>query len=251
MWFTLPMDMEETVEFNPAYTLLTYTLAPGESVNVEPGAMVAMGGVEMQTRKSGGGFFKSLKKMALGGESFFLNTFTAGGSGGWVSVAPGSPGDIQGFDLVPGQALFIQGGSYLASTLNVVTDTKFQGMKGFFSGESMFFVQASTEDGTVGRVWYNSFGAIKQIPVQPGQTITVRHWPRGRIRRRRSIHRQQGWRHEVVPCRRRRSCDELHRSRQRLDPNSKRRQPRCQARSVLAKPWQLSEPNASSLSPRK
>ncbi len=26
---------------------------------------------------------------------------------------------------------------------------------------------------SVGRVWYNSFGALKQIPVQPGQTITV------------------------------------------------------------------------------
>ena len=173
MWFTLPMDMEETVEFNPAYTLLTYTLAPGESVNVEPGAMVAMGGVEMQTRKSGGGFFKSLKKMALGGESFFLNTFTAGAAGGWVSVAPGSPGDIQGFNLHPGRKLFIQGGSYLASSVNVQTDTKFQGGKSFFSGESMFFIQASTEDGSIGRVWYNSFGAIKQIPVQPGQTITV------------------------------------------------------------------------------
>ena len=49
---------------------MTFALSPGESVNVEPGAMVAMGGVEMQTRKSGGGVFTSLKKMALGGESF-------------------------------------------------------------------------------------------------------------------------------------------------------------------------------------
>jgi uncharacterized protein (TIGR00266 family) len=166
------MGMEEHIEFNPSYTLLTYALSPGESVNVEPGAMVAMGGVEMQTRSSGGGLFKSLKKMAFGGESFFLNTFTAGAAGGWVSVAPGSPGDIQGFNVQPGRKIFIQGGSYLASTLNVETDTKFQGAKGFLSGESMFFVQATSNQG-VGRVWYNSFGAIKQIPVEPGQTITV------------------------------------------------------------------------------
>ena len=59
--------MEEDIEFNPSYTLMTYALSPGESVNVEPGAMVAMRGVEMQTRSSGGGLFKSLKKMALGG----------------------------------------------------------------------------------------------------------------------------------------------------------------------------------------
>jgi hypothetical protein len=101
---TVGVIMEEHIEFNPSYTLMTYALSPGESVNVEPGAMVAMGGVEMQTRSSGGGLFKSLKKMAFGGESFFLNTFTAGAAGGWVSVAPGSPGDIQGFNLVPGQA---------------------------------------------------------------------------------------------------------------------------------------------------
>lgn len=165
--------MEEHVEFNPSYTLLTYALSPGESINVEPGAMVAQGGVEMQTKSSGGGIFKSLKKMVVGGESFFLNNFVAGPAGGWVSVAPGAPGDIQGFDIHPGRQLFIQGGSYLSSTVNVQTDTQFQGMKGFFSGESMFFIRAFTEDNTVGRVWYNSFGAIKQIPVQPGQTITV------------------------------------------------------------------------------
>jgi uncharacterized protein (TIGR00266 family) len=135
--------------------------------------MVAMGGVEMQTKKSGGGIFKSLKKMAFGGESFFLNTFTAGQAGGWVSVAPGSPGDIQGFEIVPGRQIFIQGGSYLSSSINVQTDTKFQGMKGLLSGESVFFIRAFTEDGQNGKVWYNSFGAIKQIPVQPGQTITV------------------------------------------------------------------------------
>lgn len=165
--------MEEIIEFNPSYTLLTYSMHPNESINVEPGAMVAMSGVEMQTKKSGGGIFKSLKKMAFGGESFFLNTFTAGPSGGWVSVAPGSPGDVLSYDVAPGRQIFIQGGSYLGSTVNIKTDTKFQGMKGFFSGESMFFVRAFTEDGQPGKVWYNSFGAIKQIPVQPGQTITV------------------------------------------------------------------------------
>ena len=111
--------------------------------------------------------------MAFGGESFFLNTFMAGQAGGWVSIAPGSPGDISGFNLAPGRQIFIQGGSYLSSTVNVQTDTQFQGMKGMFSGESIFFIRAFTEDGQNGRVWYNSFGAIKEIPVQPGQTITI------------------------------------------------------------------------------
>ena len=89
-----------------------------------------------------------------------------------ISIAPGSPGDIMGYDVQPGRELFIQGGSYLASTTNVQTDTKFQGLKGLFSGESMFFIRAFSEAGP-GRVWFNSFGAIKPIPIQAGQIVTV------------------------------------------------------------------------------
>ena len=164
--------MQEHIEFDPSYTLLTLACSPGEAVNVEPGAMVSMAGMQMQT-KSSGGFLKGLKKMALGGESFFLNTFTAGAQGGWISLAPGAPGDIKHRDIEPGRQVFIQGGSYLASTPNVQTDTKFQGFKGMFSGESVFFIRAFTEDGQPGRAWFNSFGAIKEIPIQPGQVITV------------------------------------------------------------------------------
>ncbi|MEC8264192.1 MAG: AIM24 family protein, partial [Candidatus Thermoplasmatota archaeon] len=38
--------------------------------------------------------------------------------------------------------------------------------------ESAFFIRAFTQQPS-GRVYFNSFGAIKAIPVQPGQTITV------------------------------------------------------------------------------
>ena len=168
--------MEEHIEFNPSFTMLTLALAPGESVKAEAGAMVCQSGVEMTTAMSGGGgiggFFKSMAKAAFTNESFFLNTFTAGPAGGWVSLAPGSPGDIAWFDCQPGQNLFIQSGSYLASTANVETDTKFQGFKGMFTGESLFFIRAFTQAGA-GRVYYNSYGAVKQIPIQPGQVVTV------------------------------------------------------------------------------
>jgi len=160
------------VEFQPAYAMLTLSLAAGEAVRVEPGAMVAQENVTMET-KSSGGFFKGLKKMAFGGESFFLNTFTGGAGGGWISLAPSAPGDLAWFDVQPGRQLFIQSGSFMASASNVQTDTQFQGLKGAFSGESMFFIRAYTEDGMPGRVYYNSYGAIKAIPVQQGQTVTV------------------------------------------------------------------------------
>lgn len=79
--------MQEHFEFNPSYAMLTLAMSPGEQIKSEPGAMVSMQGCEMATGSSGG-FLKGLKKMAFGGESFFLNTFTAGPAGGWVSLAP-------------------------------------------------------------------------------------------------------------------------------------------------------------------
>lgn len=163
--------MQEHIEYGPSYTLVTVSLEPGEQINVEPGGMCAMAGLQMETRSSGG-LFGGLKKALLGGESFFLNTFTAGPQGGWISLAPGAPGDVSWFDLQPGEELFIQSGSFLASTTNVQTDTKFEGFKGFFSGESLFFIRAYAEGGP-GRIYYNSYGAMKEIPVQAGQMVTV------------------------------------------------------------------------------
>ena len=80
--------MKSTVEFNPSYSLLTIDLTAGESIKAEPGAMVAQQGVAMSTGMSGsGGLFGGIRRM-MGGESFFVNTFTAEAAGGWVQLCP-------------------------------------------------------------------------------------------------------------------------------------------------------------------
>lgn len=163
--------MQEHFEFNPAYTLMTAALAPGEQIKAEPGAMVAYQGVTIETG-SNGGMLKGFLKKAFTGESFFLNTFTAGPSGGWVSLAPGAPGDITAYDVSPGRELYITKGCYMASTPSVQTDTKMGGLKNMLGGEGLFMIRAHTE-GETGRVYFNSFGGIKPIPVQPGQSVIV------------------------------------------------------------------------------
>ena len=163
--------MRTTVEFDPSFAMLTVDLDPGESIKAEPGAMVLQHGVDMATGAGGGGLFGGLKRM-VGGESFFINTFTAQSSGGRVSLAPNAPGDIGEFDLRPGSNLFIQSGAFLACTANVQTDSKFQGFKGVFSGESLFFIRAFSTEG-MGTIYYNSYGAIKKVPVEPGQELVV------------------------------------------------------------------------------
>ena len=163
--------MKTTVEFDPSYAMLTVDLTPGESIKAEPGAMVLQHGVDMATGAGGGGLFGGLKRM-VGGESFFINTFTAQRSGGRVSLAPNAPGDIGEFELRPGSNLFVQSGAFMACTVNVQTDTKFQGFKGVFSGESLFFIRAFSTEG-IGTVYYNSYGAIKKVPVLLGQELVV------------------------------------------------------------------------------
>ena len=164
--------MKTTIEFDPSFTILTAELSPGESIKAEPGAMAAQQGLDMRTGMGGGGgLFGGFKRM-LGGESFFLNTFTAGHGGGWISLAPPTPGDIISQELWPGQDLFIQGSSFLACTENVHTDAKFQGMRGMFSGEKIFFLRAYTEGGQ-GAVHVNSYGAIKKLSIQPGSELVV------------------------------------------------------------------------------
>tara|TARA_S200000501_G_scaffold226531_1_gene212433 strand:- start:279 stop:983 length:705 start_codon:yes stop_codon:yes gene_type:complete len=169
--------MEIESEYGPAFTMMTANLAPGEKIKVEPGAMVAQSeGMEMKTGMGSGGglggFMKSMMKSAFGGESFFVNTYTAGPSGGWISLAPSSPGDIETFDLDPGQSFYMQGGAFMASTINVDTSTKFQGAKSLFSREGAFFLRAEAAD-VPGSVFFTSYGAMKEIEVTPDKPIKI------------------------------------------------------------------------------
>ena len=174
---TLPFLMEIENEFGPAFTLMTASLSPGEHLKVAPGAMVAQSnGMEMKTGMGGGGglggFMKSMVKSALGGEAFFVNTSTAGPSGGWRSRAPSAPGDIKTFDLSPGESFYMQGGAFMASEVNVEVSTKFQGAKSLFSREGAFFLRAEAAD-VPGKVFYCSYGAIKEIEVAPDKPIKI------------------------------------------------------------------------------
>ena len=169
--------MEIESEYGPAFTMMTANLAPGEKIKVEPGAMVAQSeGLEMKTGMGSGGglggFMKSMIKSAVGGESFFVNTYTAGPSGGWISLAPSSPGDIETFDMEPGQSFYMQGGAFMASTINVDTSTKFQGAKSLFSREGAFFLRAEAAD-VPGSVFFTSYGAMKEIEVTPDKPIKI------------------------------------------------------------------------------
>jgi uncharacterized protein (TIGR00266 family) len=160
--------METQIRYQPSYSMVTLRLAPGEEVRVEGGSMVSMSqGVTMQTQATGG-ILKSLARAALGGESFFQNTYVAPANGGEVNVAPALPGDMFVMDLA-GESLMVQSGSYVASETGIEVDTKWSGAKTFFASEGFIMLRAS---GT-GKLVLSSYGAIHQMDLAAGEAYTV------------------------------------------------------------------------------
>ena len=76
------------IRFSPSFAMANVKLAQGDGLQAEAGAMTGMtGGIEIVT-KAQGGLLGGLKRSVLGGESYFINTFTASAGPGEVIVAP-------------------------------------------------------------------------------------------------------------------------------------------------------------------
>jgi uncharacterized protein (TIGR00266 family) len=160
--------MQHQIDFGPAYSLATLKLDAGESVKTEAGAMVTMGpGLEIQTGTGGGGILGGLKRAALGGESFFMNTFSASAPAE-LSISPALPGDIAHYPM-SGETLYLTSGNYLASDTGLDVDTKWGGAKTFFSGEGLFLLKVSGQ----GSLFASAYGAIQTVELVPDQVFTV------------------------------------------------------------------------------
>jgi len=161
--------MDVTIRHNPGFAIGRVGLAPGEAVKVESGAMAAHSdGVTLQSEMSGG-FLKSLKRAALGGESLFVTTYTAPSAGGWVDVASTLPGDMHVHELVPERPLIMTRGSWLASAPTVELDTRWGGMGQLAGGEGGFAVHATGQ----GPVLLAAYGALDVVQLRAGERFTL------------------------------------------------------------------------------
>ena len=159
--------MQIQIKHSPAFASATVTLGPNEQVKAESGAMIMKTPSVNIDTSTQGGFMKGLKR-SFGGESFFMNTFTAGPEGGEVAFAPDLPGDVVTWTLA-GQTVFLQSGAYLASAMGVEVDSKWGGAKTFFSGEGLIILKVSGH----GDVLVAAYGAIESRELQAGEQITV------------------------------------------------------------------------------
>lgn len=151
----------------PSFALAVIKLQAEQAIQAEAGAMVSMSAnIELQSQMKGG-LFGALKR-AAGGESAFVSTFTARGSPGEVTLAPGGPGDIAALEM-GNQVFFVQSSSYLAGDTGLTIDTRWGGAKSFFGGEGLFVLQVSGS----GVLLVSSFGAIHRKRLAAGERYVI------------------------------------------------------------------------------
>ena len=159
------------IKFTPMYSILEVNLEQGEMIRAEPGAMVSLSpNIELKTKKAGGGFFKTLKR-TFAGESFFINEFMAQNGRGLIGFAAPYTGDLGHIPLEQGEQWVVSGGGYIASTVGLETDTRFEGLKGIFSGEKMFFLKATAREPT--DMFLTAYGAFRNFDLEAGEEFIL------------------------------------------------------------------------------
>jgi uncharacterized protein (TIGR00266 family) len=162
--------MQHSIQNKPDYASLHVILDSGESVVTEAGAMMGMHpDLKMSTNMKGG--LLGAAKRALGGESVFLNTYTATGDGQRLDVAPSAPGDMIHQKLDGSMGIMVQRGSYCASTPGIEVNSKWGGAKAFFGGEAVIMLKCTGE----GDLWLSSYGAIHEVDVEGSYTVDTSH----------------------------------------------------------------------------
>jgi uncharacterized protein (TIGR00266 family) len=160
--------MQQLIKYEPSFSMLQLSLAPGETVIAEAGSMVARSSnLQMEVKLNAGrkaGFFGKLKavfiallRKMIGGETFFVNHFSSP-QGGFVWLAPALSGGIKHIPLQNTSMLF-SAGAYLASMGEIDLKMRWGGLRAILSKEGAFFVEASG----MGEVWVTSYGAIDEV----------------------------------------------------------------------------------------
>jgi len=160
------------IKYRPSYSLLEVHLPPEGKITAEAGAMTYMTSnieVETRTRIREGGFWRTIKISLLGGETLFINDYTARGSSGKVGFVSAPLGDITRLEVSRERGYIIQSSAYIASTSGVHLDTEWQGFTRGLFGQNLFMIKTLGE----GDVFINTFGAIDKHELKSGETLVV------------------------------------------------------------------------------
>lgn len=162
--------MKYEIKYKPSYAMLVVNLDQGETITAESGAMTYMDPtIEAHTRKREKSFWGSLGLSVIGGQSFWVNDYTATQGTAEAAFVSAPVGDIEMLEVKPNQGYVIQKSAYIASTQNVDLDVKWEGFtKGLF-GQGLFMLRVTGN----GQLFINTFGAIDTHTLKAGQTLIV------------------------------------------------------------------------------
>jgi uncharacterized protein (TIGR00266 family) len=167
--------MEVQILGEGAFSSALVHLAPGESFVSESGAMFRASpnvDIDVTTRSRGkGGLLGGIKRL-VAGESFFLSTYRVTDQHpGEVGLAPVLQGEVRAVALDGSAAWLCAGGSYIGSDAGLQVDTQFQGLKGLFTGEGLFFLRVSG----AGDLIVSAFGRLDEVAVDGELVVDSGH----------------------------------------------------------------------------
>jgi len=162
--------MRYEIKHRPSYSLLEVQLLPEESIRAESGAMTYMSSnIDVRTMMREASFIETLGLKILGGQSFFVNEYTAKNGPGTLGLVSAPLGDIAHIPVTLQQGHIIQKSSYVASTRGVSLDIKWQGFTRGIFGQGLFMIKVTGS----GDLFINTFGAIEKKTLGPGEELTV------------------------------------------------------------------------------
>ena len=163
--------MESVIKGAPAFAYIELDLAPGESVIAESDAMASMDAdLEMTTRLNGGLFGAPVRKF-LGGESFFINTFSnPTKKTRRLTLVQATPGDIRRVDL-SGGGICLQPGAFISCTPGISLGVRYSGIASLIAREGLFKLFLSGN----GSVWYGAYGGLVEREIKGEYIVDTSH----------------------------------------------------------------------------
>src|SRR3989304_1370574 len=96
--------MKYEIKYKPSYAMLVVTLDQNEMITAEAGSMTYLSpNIEAHTRKREKSLLGTLGLSIVGGQSFWVNDYTAMNGSGEVAFAAAPVGDIERMEIAPGK----------------------------------------------------------------------------------------------------------------------------------------------------
>lgn len=160
------------------YGILARPLAPNETFQSEPGAMVFMSQATAMSAKWGG-VFKTVSQVISGEALVKVNYVNEGGQTGYVALTPNQPFSMVipvSMPALPGGTLNVKRGAYLAGTPDITARAKLLPAKDALAcacGGLPPIIQEITSETGHGQAFLSAAGTIVARPLRPGEEIIV------------------------------------------------------------------------------